>query len=144
VVLRAESIQARLLKLEEVISELEELRRLGDESFRTNRAQMWSVERGLQLGVEILLDIGTHILSAQYGISPADYKDILEQLARQGILDKPLRERLKGVAGFRNILVHDYIRLDPDKVLAVFAQAPTDFSDFALAIRDWLAGRPAS
>ena len=141
-VLRAESIQARLLKLEEVVSELEELRRLGEESFRTRRAQMWSLERGLQLGAEILLDIGTHILSAQYGISPTDYKDILEQLAEQGILDESLRERLKGVAGFRNILVHDYIRLDPDKVLAVFAQAPADFSDFALAIRDWLAGRP--
>lgn len=143
-VLRAESIQARLLKLEEVVSELVELRRVGEESFRTNRAQMWSVERGLQLGAEILLDIGTHILGAQYGISPADYKDILEQLGQQGILNRPLRERLKGVAGFRNILVHDYIRLDPDKVLAVFAQAPADFSDFALAIRDWLTGRPAS
>lgn len=132
------------MKLEEVVSELVELRRLGEETFRNNRAQMWSVERGLQLGTEILLDIGTHILSAQYGISPADYKDILEQLGRQGILSRPLRERLKGVAGFRNILVHDYIRLDPEKVLTVFVQAPADFSDFARAIRDWLAGRPAS
>jgi uncharacterized protein YutE (UPF0331/DUF86 family) len=144
VVLRAESIQARLLKLEEVVSELVELRRLGEETFRASRAQMWSVERGLQLGAEILLDIGTHILSAQYGISPADYKDILEQLGQQGILNEDLRKRLKGVAGFRNILVHDYIRLDPEKVLAAFNQAPADFSDFALAIRDWLAGRPAS
>lgn len=143
-VLRVESIQAKLLKLEEVISELKDLRSLGEETFRKSRAQMWSVERGLQLGAEILLDIGTHILSAQYGISPADYKDILEQLGRQGILNEDLRERLKGVAGFRNILVHDYIRLDPEKVLAAFNQAPADFGDFALAIRDWLAGRPAS
>jgi uncharacterized protein YutE (UPF0331/DUF86 family) len=144
VVLRAESIRAKLLKLEEVVSELKDLHRLGEETFRNSRAQMWSVERGLQLGAEILLDIGTHILSAQYGISPADYKDILEQLGQQGILSKDLRKRLKGLAGFRNILVHDYIRLDPEKVLEAFHQAPEDFSDFTLAIQDWLAGRPAS
>lgn len=143
-VLRAESIRAKLLKLEEVISELKDLRRLGEETFRSSRAQMWSVERGLQLGAEILLDIGAHILSAQYGISPADYKDILEQLGQQGLLNKDLKNRLKGVAGFRNILVHDYIRLDPEKVLEALHQAPEDFSDFALAIRDWLPGRPAS
>ena len=127
-----------------MVSELVELRRLGDEAFRTSRAQMWSVERGLQLGAEILLDIGTHILSAQYGISPADYKDILEQLGQQGILSQDLRRRLKGLAGFRNILVHDYIRLDPEKVLEALKRAPEEFSDFVLAIRDWLAGRPAS
>lgn len=99
---------------------------------------MWAVERGLQLGAEIILDVGNHILSAQYGVSPADYGDIVKQLAQQGILDQELKERLEGLAGFRNILVHDYIRLDPERVLGALAIAPRDFGDFAHAIRAWL------
>ena len=99
---------------------------------------MWAVERGLQLGAEILLDIGNHILSAQYGTTSDRYQDIIEQLASQGILDEGLHQRLRGLAGFRNILVHDYLRLDPDRVEEALAQAPQDFDDFARAIRRWL------
>jgi uncharacterized protein YutE (UPF0331/DUF86 family) len=100
----------------------------------------WAVERGLQLGAEILLDIGAHILVAQYGVSPQDHEDVLEQLFQQGILSEELRARLKGLGGFRNLLVHDYLRLDPDKVAEALDRAPRDLGDFAQAIRKWLMG----
>jgi hypothetical protein len=46
-------------------------------------------------------------------------------------------------AGFRNILVHDYLRLDPDRVEEALDKAPEDFDDFARVIRRWLEGRTA-
>ena len=140
-VLRVDSIQARLRRLEEVVTELRELAKLGHVALRGSLRDMWAVERGLQLGIEILLDIGNHILSAQYGTGSDRYQDIIEQLAGQGILDEDLHRRLRGIAGFRNILVHDYLRLDPDRVEEALATAPRDFDDFALAIRRWLEGR---
>lgn len=135
-------VRVRIARLEEVISELEKLRRMGGGALRNSLSQMWSVERGLQLGAELIFDIGNHILNAQYGISPVDYKDIVRQLAQQSILGEDLLARLEGMAGFRNIIVHDYLRLDPEKVLAALEEAPRDFGDFALAIRDWLGDRP--
>jgi uncharacterized protein YutE (UPF0331/DUF86 family) len=102
----------------------------------------WATERGLQLGAEIILDVGNHILSAHFGISPQDYEDILTQLGRQGILDHELQERLKGLGGFRNILVHGYLRLDPARVAEHASRAPRDFSAFASAVRAWLGGVP--
>jgi len=33
----------------------------------------WARERGLQLGAEIVLDVGNHILSAHFGVSAQDY-----------------------------------------------------------------------
>jgi uncharacterized protein YutE (UPF0331/DUF86 family) len=140
VVFRVDAVQERLLRLEEVVSELRELTKLDRGVLRN----MWAVERGLHLGAELLFDIGNHILSAQYGVNPRDYRDIIEQLARQGILAPALHQRLQGLAGFRNILVHDYIRLDPDRVEEALAKAPQDFSDFALAIRQLLQGQTAS
>jgi uncharacterized protein YutE (UPF0331/DUF86 family) len=142
-VFRADAVQARLRRLEEVVSELRELAKLDGTALRTSLRDMWAVERGLHLGAEILFDIGNHILTSQYGTSSEGYQDIVEQLARQGILDSGLHQRLRGLAGFRNILVHDYLRLDPDRVLEALARAPEDFDDFARAIRRWLEGRIA-
>lgn len=139
-VFRHSAVQVRLERLEEVVTELARLQRLDREALLESLSQMWAVERGLQLGAEIIFDIGNHVLNAQHGVSPTDYKDIVRQLARRGILSKELGIRLEGLAGFRNILVHDYIHLDPEKVLEAFDRAPKDFSDFALEIRNWLEG----
>lgn len=141
-VFRVDAVQERLRRLEEVVSELKELAQLDPDVRRGTLRNMWAVERGLHLGAELLFDIGNHILSAQYGVSPRDYRDIIEQLGHQGILDPALHGRLQGLAGFRNILVHDYIRLDPSRVEEALVKAPGDFSDFAEAIRNWLQGQP--
>ena len=138
-----DTLQVRLRRLEEVVSGLRELANFDSTaSFRSLR-DIWAMERGLYLGADALFDIGNHILTSQYGTSSEGYQDIVEQLARQGILDAGLHQRLRGLAGFRNILVHDYLRLDPDRVLEALARAPEDFDDFARAIRRWLEGRIA-
>jgi uncharacterized protein YutE (UPF0331/DUF86 family) len=63
---------------------------------------------------------------------------VLKPEAVRSRLLKLTRERLKGLGGFRNILVHDYLRLDPDLVATKLTRAPQDFSEFALAVRRWL------
>jgi uncharacterized protein YutE (UPF0331/DUF86 family) len=98
----------------------------------------WAIERGLHLGAEIVFDIGNHILSAHYGVSADDYEDILTKLATHGVIDPDLRERLRGLGGFRNVLVHDYLALDPERVGEAHRRAPERFSAFAAAVRAWL------
>ncbi len=142
VVLRSEVLRARLLRLEEILSELAALAALPPAASRASIRDSWAVERGLQVGAECLFDIGNHILSAHFGASPGGYEDILGQLEAHGVLGAELRQRLKGLGGFRNILVHDYLRLDPEQVAAALARAPRDFGDFALAVRTWLERLP--
>ena len=99
--LRADALRARLLKLEEVLTRLEELREApSGEDFR----QAWAVERGLQLAAEILFDVGNHILSSHFGVSAQDYEDVLVRLQGEHVIDDSLLERLRGRGGFRNIL----------------------------------------
>ena len=137
-VLRPEAVRERLLKLEEVISKLAEIGRLGAATLRVNFRDAWVAERGLQVGAESIFDIGNHVLSAHFGVSPKDYEDIVVQLGAHGVIDEGLQHRLKGLGGVRNILVHGYLRVDPDRVAGVLAKAPADFSDFAAAVRRWL------
>ena len=142
-VLRANAVETRLLRLESVISELERLGEADPETYRKSLSEMWGVERGLQLGAEILLDIGNHILVAQFGVSPQEYGDIFDRLADRQVISRSVADRLSGLAGFRNIIVHDYLELNPARVLENLGRAPKDFSEFAREIRDWLADRPA-
>jgi uncharacterized protein YutE (UPF0331/DUF86 family) len=137
-VLRPEAVRERLFRLEEVISRLEDLAGSPPERTREDFREAWAVERGLQLAAEILFDVGNHILSAHFGIGAADYEDIVAQLGRLGVIDPPLCDRLKGLGGFRNILVHGYLRVDPKQVAQHLAKAPATFSDFARAVRAWL------
>jgi len=136
--LRVDAVEARLLRLEAVISELTRLAGTDPDRLQANLSEMWGVERGLQLGAEILLDIGNHILVAQYGVSAQEYRDIFKRLAERKVVSQSLAERLDGLAGFRNILVHGYLDLDPERVLENLRRAPKDFSELAREIRDWL------
>ena len=137
-VLRPEAVRERLLRLEEVISRLEELRRLDARALREGFREVWAVERGLQLGAEIVLDVGNHILSAHFGVSAQDYEDIIAQLGAHNVIGVSLREELKGLGGFRNILVHGYLRVDPDRVAHFLQVSPSRFSEFARVVRAWL------
>ena len=137
-VLRPEAVRERLLRLEEVISRLEELRRLDARALHEGFREVWAVERGLQLGAEIVLDVGNHILSAHFGVSAQDYEDIITQLGVQNVIGVSLREELKGLGGFRNILVHGYLRVDPDRVAHFLHVNPSRFSEFARTVRAWL------
>src|SRR5262245_27901723 len=138
-VLRIDTVRVRLLRLEEVVSQLEELASLGADALAASVAHTWAVERGLALAAEILFDIGNHILSAHFGVAAESYEDILDQLALHGVLEADLRARLKGLGGFRNILIHDYLRLDRERVLATLQGVPRDFGDFAASVGSWLA-----
>ncbi len=137
-VLRREAIRERLLRLEEVLSQLGEFGAPDAAALRRDFQRRWAVERGLQLAAEIAFDIGNHILSAHFGASAQDYEDILEQLAARGVVGTELRTRLRGLGGFRNILVHGYLRIDQQQVADALARSARDFTEFSLAVRSWI------
>ncbi|MFY9823834.1 MAG: DUF86 domain-containing protein [Thermoanaerobaculia bacterium] len=139
-VVRVEALETRLAKLDGVISDLEDFAAMDPAALSRSHRDMLALERSLQVGASLVFDIGSHILSAAYGVSAGEYEEIVGLLFQRGVLSAGLRGRLKGLGGFRNVLVHEYIDLDPDRVLDFLAKAPGEFDDFAHEIRDWLAG----
>jgi uncharacterized protein YutE (UPF0331/DUF86 family) len=137
-VLRVETIRAKLFHLEQVVAELANLAKRPRERFAESLEERWAVERGLQLGAELVFDIGQHILSARFGIIPKDYEAITPHLAERGVLPQELAARLRGLGGFRNLLVHEYALLDSARVLENLSKAPADLGEFVLAVRGWV------
>lgn len=137
-VLRPEVVRERLVLLEDTVSRLEDLAGPDVGRERANFRDEWAVERGLQLAAEILFDVGNHILSAHFGRGARDYEDIIVQLKDAGVISAATAARLRGLGGFRNLLVHGYSRLDPGRVMTYLRDAPAHFSAFSRDIRQWL------
>ena len=90
----------------------------------------------LQRAVQATIDLATHVVAAEgYGLSDsvAAFFTVLEG---RGIVEHPLAERLRKMAGFRNIAVHDYQALDPAIVESIVSRHLDDLRLFAVRIAD--------
>ncbi|MEX1309665.1 MAG: DUF86 domain-containing protein [Candidatus Sulfomarinibacteraceae bacterium] len=91
------------------------------------------VERGLQLCAQNALDIATH-LAAGAGRDVADYASAIDVLGDLDVLDRTFAESFRSVAGFRNILVHGYLEVDPVILHRVLNSRLSEFEEFANAV----------
>lgn len=124
-------IESRLNLIKEVIDKLNNCRKSSKEEFLRDFKISDSTIRNLILGVEIVTDIGNHILAESFQINPKEYSEVIIQLGNTGIIDKKLAEENVNMAKFRNLLVHEYIKIDLDKVYDYLQKAPEIFALFA-------------
>jgi len=85
----------------------------------------------LQLAIACVLDIGSHLIAGEGLGAPESYREVIEILGARGIVPEPFVDQVRGMPGFRNILVHDYLAVDLDIVWAMLHAGPAQFRDFA-------------
>lgn len=136
--LKVETLLELLRSLEVYVQKLEQMRPASARVWETNLENYWAVLHGLQIAVQHVLDIGTHILSAENLASPADYADVIVELGRNRIIPLEFAEKIKNMAGFRNLLVHGYIELNPDRVFRLVHADLEDFRRFSTYIYTYL------
>lgn len=132
-----ELIENRLLKLEQILRKLNDISKSDREEFINSEALQDRAERNLQLAAQICIDIGNHIISDEGYRFPSGYSDIFQVLKEEKILDDKLSETMKKIAGFRNVLVHDYVEIDKDMVYSTLNNI-YDFKKFAEKISKFL------
>lgn len=104
----ADPIVERLARLEEYVRLLEGFRGrdLADPYARL------SLERAFHLAAEASLDSAEMLISRRGWRKPENYKDVVRVLAESGVLPPDFAREFEGVASLRNLLVHDYTRID--------------------------------
>jgi len=137
-VLSKEIIKERLKHLHEILANLREIRTIPEAEFISTYRNYWLAERGLQLAAETVFDIGNHILSGYFQVAAPDYEGVLDLLLEKRVITQDLREKLKGLGGFRNILVHEYISIDRRKVFQELIGGLDDFDAFIEEILLWM------
>ena len=99
-----------------MISRLSKYRGLRQEAFLADVERQWIVERGFILAAECVADVAAHILSGRFMIQPPDQESAIQSLGAEGVISHLLSLSLRGLGGFRNILIHEYLKVDPVKV----------------------------
>ena len=85
------------------------------------------------VSIQCVIELANQLM-AQHGLRhPESYREAFELLTEAGILPQDLSDKLADLAGFRNVLVHIYWRLDLQRVheiLQLEAETLGQFRDF--------------
>lgn len=132
---KQEYIITAIRTIEQNYIELYRYKNVKASEIATDKSLQWIIERGLQVTIQAILDIGSHILSDYKDNGWKTYKDIPLKLQEYGIITKSLAKQIALMAGLRNILVHEYLDVDAKKLEEILRFHLEDFKKFVLQIR---------
>ena len=88
------------------------------------------VERYLQLSCQVVIDTLNLLIIEKDLAKPESGQEVVSFLFKKSIISQDLFSRLEGVGGFRNILVHEYGRINHKKVYQYLMEKLEDFEVF--------------
>lgn len=115
-VFRKESIEERIKKLNKLFNFFKLNKGLTYEKLVDDITIGLAVERASALSAEIIIDIFSHILASDHNLFPETYEEAIELSLSKKIISNDLYKKLKGLGGYRNILIHEYLALDYKEV----------------------------
>jgi len=136
--LNFQSIEDKLFRLDAHIRIIEGVLVHTDKEIIDESTLYYTLEHMLQLNIQIILDIGAHILAEQFHENPKTYAEVIVELGTHGVVTKEFAASQEGMAEFRNKLVHDYDLIDKTKTVRYGRVAPQEFRSFGKAFTDFI------
>jgi uncharacterized protein YutE (UPF0331/DUF86 family) len=88
----------------------------------------------LQLAIQHCIDIAAHIISSQGLAVPGSTNEMFYCLEENGYLDRELVEKMVKASGLRNLIVHEYGKLDLEMIYEIIRHDIRDLDDFLKAV----------
>lgn len=92
------------------------------------------VERVLSQLVNLATEINAHVAMAALDRPPESYREGFDRAVEAGFLDAELASDLKPSIGLRNILIHEYVRVDLTMVTQAVPRALSGYRDYVRQI----------
>jgi uncharacterized protein YutE (UPF0331/DUF86 family) len=130
----ADLIEKKLAFIETCLGELRRLAR--PEAIEHDVKERRFIEHTLQICIQAVQDVASHIVSDLRLGEPATNQALLTALAGEGLLTEETATALRAAIGFRNVLVHGYTAVDPNILRDVLLKHLGETEDFVQQIRD--------
>jgi len=131
-------LRRKLAELSEYATQASEYRDLTVERYRADWKTQRIVERTLQMSIEVCLDVASHVLTDRGLRAPSTYAETFEVLVQAGLMSSDLGRVMIEMTGFRNVIVHEYVRIDADMVIRILRKHLADFGRFETEALRWL------
>ena len=128
----------KLANLEEYLRQVSEYQAVTAEEYRKDWKVQRIIERTLQMAIEVCVDIANHAIADRKLRVPQTYAEVFEVLGDADLLPADLRDTMVRMAGFRNLIVHEYARTDPALVVGILREHLVDFARFRAAALAWI------
>ncbi len=135
------TILSKLQDLEKYIQQLRKFQKYRYDEIENDLEKIWAIEHGLQISIQIIIDVGNYILASIGENQVENYTDILDKLGQQNILPSQFVAEIRGMAGFRNVLVHRYVEVDLRVVCDVLQNSLDDFVKYIGYIQSYFSSR---
>ncbi len=132
----ADLVRKRLAFIETCLRELAEIADPDRVEYDVRERRF--VEHTLQIAIQATLDVASHIVASDRLGEPTTNQSLFQILERAGWVTSELASELRGMAGFRNVLVHGYVAVDPAIVRDVLERRLGDIEAFVQSIRERL------
>jgi len=129
-------IKDKIKEIEQYLEELEEIKPSTFKEYRRNFKTRAACERYVEKIIEAVTDLAFLVIKDRALALPEEDKEAFDILAKGGIIEEILATKLKEAKGMRNILAHQYGRVDDELVFAsINEELNRDVTDFVLAIK---------
>jgi len=94
------------------LSLIRERNKIGFDEFLANDVLQDALLFQLQLAIQTCIEVAAHIVSDEGLGAPAGNSELFYLLNDAGIIDLPMTEQMVGAVGFKNLIAHEYGRMD--------------------------------
>ncbi len=129
-------IKDKLGELNRLTNELEEILPEDLEVYLEDKKSRAACERYFEKIIECVVSLAFKIVQDRKLEVPDDDKTVFETLHKNGFIDKIIVEKLKNAKGMRNILAHEYGKVDDTLIFeAVHSNIIPDVEEFIKQIK---------
>ena len=132
----------RMARIDRMLEEIYKLPMDNYDVFLQDSRNVYTAESCLRRSLEALLDMGRHILAKGFGLGVTEYKEIANELHRQGVLNSDNAELLKVLAGYRNRMVHFYNEITTKELFEICRDDIKDILQVKEAFLQWIRRNP--
>jgi uncharacterized protein YutE (UPF0331/DUF86 family) len=134
----SERLARYIRELETYVKQVQELQKIRKKEFLSDWRIYDLVDRKLHLVLETFLSIGEIIISEFKLRKPDSYADIPKILAGNEVIPDDLGDKLIDLAKFRNVLVHEYLYLDHERVYEHLQNDMATIQEFLNHVKEFI------
>ncbi len=131
-------LKEKLAYSKKYIERLRRIIKISEEEFLDDFSLQLQSERIFEVISQLMLDICTHIIAHSSETPPSTYSDCMKKLVDVGVLGEDETNNFINIIKMRNLLVHQYGKVNLEILFASLKILDSDFSKFKEKILSWL------
>lgn len=132
-------VAVKLEQIEQYHSELRTKQQsLSREEFLTETTEQRAVERMFENAIQACADLAQHIATQDFAFDGEASKEAIRVLSGEGVIDEEPADTLVAAIGFRNVLAHEYGKVNAEEVYETLQTGLDVYNSFSQQVARWV------